>query len=141
MTPLKAAIYVRISDDPEGKELGVDDQLAQCQARATREGRHVDQKHIYKENDTGASTRSKKPRPQYADMLRAAEAGEFDLILSYSNSRLTRRPRELEDLISLNERTKGRVQLRTVVSGDDNLATGDGQMVARIKASVTLQRL
>lgn len=55
-------------------------------------------------------------------------------MLAYSNSRLTRRILDLEDLIQLHERTG--VVIRTVVSGDDDLSTADGRMVARIKASV-----
>ena len=67
-------------------------------------------------------------------MIEAAERGEFDMILAYSNSRLTRRPLELEGLLRLHARTG--VTLATIVSGEDNLSTADGRMVARIKASV-----
>ncbi len=56
------------------------------------------------------------------------------MVLAYSNSRLTRRPRELEDLIDLHAETG--VLIKTVVSGDDDLSTADGRMVARIKANV-----
>lgn len=126
-----AAVYVRISDDPEGRALGVDRQRQDCLARAEREGWKV--KH-FEENDTGASDLSRKPRPQYDAMIEAAQQGQIQVILSYSNSRLTRRPRDLEDLILLHERTK--VRLATIVSGDDDLSTADGRMVARIKASV-----
>lgn len=128
-----AAIYTRISQDTEGQELGVTRQLEDCRALAARLGLEVVQ--VYTDNDIGASTRSrKKARPAYAAMLTAAEAGEFTTILAYSNSRLTRRPLELEGLITLNEKTA--VVIRTVVSGDDNLSTADGRMVARIKVGV-----
>jgi hypothetical protein len=64
-------------------------------------------------------------------MIEQARAGGLDVIVAYSNSRLTRRPREFEDLIDLPG-----VRIVTVVSGEDNLATADGRMVARIKASI-----
>lgn len=128
----RAAIYTRISDDPEGLELGVTRQLQDCQARADRDGLNVTT--TYPENDRGASTRSKKPRPMYDALLAAIRAGEIDTVLAYSNSRLTRRPMEFEELIQLHEQTG--VRYLTVVSGDDNLATADGRMVARIKAAV-----
>src|SRR4028118_441886 len=48
-------------------------------------------------------------------MIQAAENGEVDVILSYSNSRLTRRPLELEHLINLHNTTG--VLLRTLASG------------------------
>lgn len=128
----RAAIYARISDDPEGLALGVSRQIADCRARAERDGYQVS--IVYPENDRGASTRSKKHRPQFEAMLEAIRAREIDVIIAYSNSRLTRRPMEFEGLIQLHELTG--VRYLTVVSGDDNLATADGRMVARLKAAV-----
>lgn len=128
-----AAIYTRISLDSEGEALGVARQEQDCRDLAKRDGLNV--VAVFSDNDTGASTRSrKKVRHQYADMLRRARAGEFGVIVSYSNSRLTRRPLELEELINLYE-LHG-VRFVTVVSGNDDLSTADGRMVARIKASV-----
>lgn len=128
----RAAIYLRISDDREGRELGVTRQEEDCRAFAKEKNLAV--VSVYSENDTGASIRSKKPRPKYADMLRAVAAREVDVVIAYSNSRLTRRPSEYEELIRLHEATG--VRYLTVVSGEDNLATADGRMIARIKASI-----
>ena len=125
-----AAIYCRISRDREGTGLGVERQEADCRALAERLG-FTDIK-VFIDNDTSAY--SGKPRPQYEAMMREVEAGQFGAILAYSNSRLTRRPLELERLISTHERTG--VQLHTVTGGKDDLSTADGRMVARIKASV-----
>lgn len=135
-------IYTRISDDREGDELGVGRQKADCAAEAERLGFTV--LHTYVENDVGASTRTAKGklRPKYADMLKRARAGEFQHIVAYTNSRLTRRPAELEELIVLHEETEKRfgvgkgVVIHTLKSGTDDLSTADGRMVARIKASV-----
>lgn len=129
---LRAAVYCRISADPEGRELGVQRQEEDCRARAEREGWVV--VGVFTDNDLSASTRSRKRRPRFEDMLAAVERAEVDVVVAYSNSRLTRRPLELEHLIKLHERT--RVRISTVVSGDDDLSTADGRMVARIKASV-----
>jgi site-specific DNA recombinase len=130
----RGAIYSRISDDREGLEHGVIQQEADCRKRAKRDGVPIPDHYVYRENDRGASSKSKKARPRYKAMLSAIEAGEITVVYAYSNSRLTRRLLELEDLIKLHERTG--VQFRTVVSGDDNLSTADGRMVARIKAAV-----
>jgi site-specific DNA recombinase len=136
------AIYTRISDDREGKQVGVKNQLKQCQALAKSLGLTVYE--IYDDNDIGASekTSKKKVRDDYAKMLQEAESGTFQTIIAYSNSRITRRLLELEELIRLHERTeltwgsgKG-VKFKTVVSGDDDLSRPDGRMTARIKASV-----
>lgn len=67
-------------------------------------------------------------------MLDAARRGEFAVIVAYSNSRLTRRPLELETLIRLHD--EHGTKIVTVVSGEDDLATADGRMLARVKASV-----
>lgn len=128
----RAGIYARISDDPEGLALGITRQVEDCRTRAQRDG--YDVTVVYPENDRGASTRSKKHRPKYDDMLDAIRAGQLDVVIAYSNSRLTRRPMEFEELIKLHEQTG--VRYLTVVSGDDDLATADGRMVARIKAAV-----
>jgi DNA invertase Pin-like site-specific DNA recombinase len=128
-----AAIYCRISEDTEGQALGVARQEQDCRALAARQNLNVVE--VYTDNDIGASTRSRaKRRPAYDRMLEDARAGRFRVILAYSNSRLTRRPLELEGLIQLHE--QHRTRLITVVSGEDDLSTADGRMVARIKANV-----
>lgn len=128
-----AAIYCRISRDAEDEGLGVTRQEEDCRALVARNGWTLVEPPFV-DNDISASTGSKKPRPAYDAMLAAVRAGGVDVIVAYSNSRLTRRPLELEDLIALHEQTG--VRIHTVVSGNDDLSTADGRMVARIKASV-----
>ncbi|HEX6499600.1 MAG TPA: recombinase family protein [Micromonosporaceae bacterium] len=130
--PLRCAIYCRISEDRESLEKGVTRQEEDCRELATQRGWEV--VRVYTDNDLSASTRSKKRRPEYESMINAVNAGTVDVIVSYSNGRLTRRPLELEDLIQLHERTG--VLIHTVKSGNDDLSTADGRMVARIKAAV-----
>ncbi|GAB47196.1 recombinase family protein [Mobilicoccus pelagius] len=133
MTNNRAAIYARISRDADGRAMGVGRQEEDCRALADRLGLSVVE--VFTDNDIGASTRSRKRRrPGYEALLDGAREGRFGTILAYSNSRLTRRTLELEDLIVLHERHG--VRIRTVVSGDDDLGTADGRMIARIKASV-----
>lgn len=128
----RAAIYVRISSDPEGKKFGIRRQEEDCRALAKRLG--ITDVTVYPDNDRSASTRTKKKREQYDAMMKAARDGSFDYILAYSNSRLTRRPLEAEQLIQLYE-SHG-VLIKTVVSGEDDLSTADGRMTARIRASI-----
>ncbi|OUD86833.1 hypothetical protein BC477_02480 [Clavibacter michiganensis subsp. michiganensis] len=93
---------------------------------------------VYSDNDISASDVAvkKKARPGYSSMLADARAGAFTHIIAHSNSRLTRRMLELEDLIKLFDQTG--VVIQTVKSGQDDLSTSDGRMVARIKASVDI---
>ncbi|KXZ58975.1 hypothetical protein Mlaev_02408 [Microbacterium laevaniformans] len=121
-----AAIYTRISDDPEGTALGVSRQEQDCRALAERLG--LDVVAVFSDNDVSASTASTKDRPAYSDMLARARAGEFTHVLAYSNSRLTRRLRESLDLIDLAK--TGRVVIKTVASGEFDLSTADGRATA-----------
>ncbi|MER7445002.1 recombinase family protein [Micromonospora avicenniae] len=130
--PLRAAVYCRISQDRESEEKGVTRQEEDCRELAARLGFEVTR--VYVDNDLSASTRATKPRPDFEEMMRQAEAGHLDVLVSYSNGRLTRRPLELERLITLHER-RGTL-IHTVVSGTDDLSTADGRMTARIKAAV-----
>lgn len=126
----RAGIYARISRDEEGEGLGVERQRADCAALIEQHGwTLVD---AYVDNDVSASTASRKPRPQYERLLADAAAGRIDTIVAYSNSRLTRRPREWIDLIDL--ANGGSVDIHTVVSGSHDLSTADGRFTAMILA-------
>jgi len=126
-----AAKYRRISDDREGRELGIARQNADLDALANQRGYQV--VASYTDNDIGASTRSTKPRSDYDRMLADARAGHFQVILAYTSSRLTRRPREHEDLIDLAERHG--VRFEYVRSPSFDLNTADGRHVARMLAA------
>jgi DNA invertase Pin-like site-specific DNA recombinase len=133
-TAATAAIYCRISQDSSGDALGVTRQEEDCRKLAESHGLTV--VDVFTDNDVSASSYSRKKRKQYERMIAEARAGRFGTIVAYSNSRVTRRLAELEDLIRLHEQHGTRIL--TVVSGQDNLATADGRMVARIKASVDI---
>jgi site-specific DNA recombinase len=126
-----AAIYVRISEDREGRELGIERQQSDCRELAGRRGWQV--AGLYPDDDIGASTRSRKARPQYERLLTDARAGTLDVVVAYTSSRLTRRPRELEDLIDLAERHGTRFEY--VRSPSFDLNTAAGRRVARILAA------
>lgn len=131
-TATRAAIYTRISNDSEGRELGVARQEKDCRALAEREGLEVVE--VYSDNDISASTNSRAPRPRYLRMLDDAEAGRFDVVLAYSTSRLTRKVREQEDLIELHEEAGTR--FLTVAAGWLDLASAAGRLNARVLGSV-----
>lgn len=135
----QAAIYERISDDREGRELGVERQEQDCLGLADHRGYHVDRRsyedggNIYRDNDVSASTRSRRVRPAYRSLIADAQAGRFNVIIAYTSSRLTRRPREHEDLIELAERHG--VRFEYVRSPSFDLGTAAGRRVARILAA------
>lgn len=131
MATTRAVKYRRISDDSEGLELGVSRQDEDLTALADNRGYAV--VGDYPDDDISASTRSKKPRPEYNRMIADAKAGLIDVILAYTSSRLTRRPREWEDLIELSERYG--VRFEYVRSPSFDLNTADGRQIARMLAA------
>ena len=131
LLPAAPAGYLRISDDREGRELGVDRQRADLLELCRQRG--WPEPTFYVDNDISASTRSKKRRPDFERMMAAAEAGNHDAIVFYTTSRLTRRPLEYERLIALVE-ARGTL-LQSVRSGSVDLTTADGRMIARMLAA------
>ncbi|MEX5300873.1 recombinase family protein [Kocuria sabuli] len=126
---MKAAIYARISQDANADHLGVDRQLTDCRAAARQHGWEV--VHEYVDNDVSATRR--KSRPQYTRMLASIEARAIDALIVWDVDRLTRTPRELEDIIDL-ANAYGLELLS--IGGDIDLATPQGKLTARVKGSV-----
>ncbi|MCK6081487.1 recombinase family protein [Microbacterium sp. EYE_5] len=122
----RAAIYARISADRDGDGLGVERQVADCQALADRLG--WDAVAIYIDNNISAA--SGKVRPEYRRMLDDVRAGRVDAILAWHTDRLHRRPVELEEFIGVAE--AHRLLIQTVKAGTVDLSTPSGQMVARM---------
>lgn len=131
MTPKRAAKYRRISSDREGRALGVERQDEDLDALAQRLGFTVVADYV--DNDISASSKGKKARPEYQRMLTDAKAGKFDAILAYTTGRLTRRPREFEDLIDL--AVDHGIEFKYVKSPDFDLKTAQGREIARNRAA------
>ncbi|HEY0471477.1 MAG TPA: recombinase family protein, partial [Kribbella sp.] len=124
-TPTAAAIYCRISQDRAGAGLGVERQETECLELAGRLGWKVAE--VYVDNDT-PSKRARR-RTAYERMLTDARAGHVDGIVVWHVDRLTRQPRELEDIIDAAE--EHGISLATV-QGELNLSTPNGRSVARM---------
>lgn len=60
MAHVRAVIYVRVSEDKSGEELGVDRQLGDCRALAERRGWQVID--VFADNDTSAAAGKKRPQ-------------------------------------------------------------------------------
>ena len=124
-----AAIYVRISRDAEGAGLGVKRQSGECEALVKKLGWTV--AGVYEDNDVSAT--KGKPRSAYQRMMRDVESGRVQAVVVWDVDRLTRTPRELEDVIDHADR----IGLKLAsVGGDIDLATAQGRMMARMKGTV-----
>lgn len=127
---IRAGIYARISSDRDGEGLGVQRQLEDCEALASRKGWAVAERYV----DSDVSAYSGRPRPEYERMLGDLAAGAIDGVVVWHLDRLHRRPQELETFFEVCERAA--VKNLASVTGDVDLATHDGQFMARILGAV-----
>jgi DNA invertase Pin-like site-specific DNA recombinase len=122
----KAGLYLRISDDRLGDELGVRRQEKLCRDLAAARGFEV--AAVYTDNDVSAF-RGRR-RPGYEQLLADVEAGAVAAVVAYHPDRLYRHPRDLERFVETVEAAGAAVA--TVTAGDVDLSTASGRMVARM---------
>ncbi|WP_232677534.1 recombinase family protein [Nocardioides sp. R-C-SC26] len=125
----RALIYVRVSKDDTGEGKSVQRQEEDCRKLAELRGWNV----VRVETDNAISAYGKVARPGWSAVLEAIERGEVDVVIAWHLDRMTRNMLDLEELCLLAE-SKG-VGVATV-SGDIDLTTDVGRMVARILAAV-----
>jgi DNA invertase Pin-like site-specific DNA recombinase len=125
-----AAIYVRISQDRNGDELGIERQRKDCERLAKAKGWTVGA--VFTDDDRSAF--NGKPRPGYAELLDAIEHREIGAVVAWHPDRLHRSPTELEAFIDLVNANK--VAVATVQAGEYDLATASGRMTARVVGAV-----
>lgn len=126
---MQAVIYARISRDDAGLGLGVERQLQDCHQLADQRGWNVTTEYV----DNNVSAYVEKKRPAYQRMLAAIRAGQVQAVIVWDLDRLTRRPIEIEEVISLAD--EHHVALASI-GGDVDLSTDNGRMYARIKGAV-----
>jgi len=129
----RAAVYCRISQDKEGRRLGVERQEEDCRALATRNGWDV--VDVFTDNDiTAAKVKGGKVkvRPEYDRMVAAIKAGKVDAIVAYSQSRLTRTG-TIEGFIDLCEAAG--IESVAIVTGAA-INPGGNLVTARVQAAV-----
>jgi DNA invertase Pin-like site-specific DNA recombinase len=129
-TPIRAAIYARISEDRDGTRAGVDRQLADCRRLVEQRGWVVFDEYV----DNDRSAWSGRERPQYAAMLADLGDRRFDALVTYHQDRLSRNPREFEEFLAACERVG--MRRFTTVCGVTDLGNSDGIMVARVFSAI-----
>lgn len=122
----RAVIYARISRDPGHDELGVMRQTKACRELCHVQGYDVAEVIV---DDDQSAYRGKR-RPGYVKACEMLRAREASVLVAWHPDRLTRHPRELEDLIDLLESVGATVH--TVQAGEVDLTSASGRMVARV---------
>ncbi len=130
---MRAAVYLRISNDPTGEAEGVARQHDLCTALVDKRG--WDLVGVFSDNDRSAYKGA--TRPGWIDLTDTIRAGGVDVVVAYATDRLTRHPRELEDLVDLLEATG--TQVETVSSGSYDLSSPEGRAQARIFGAMARQ--
>lgn len=122
------ALYLRQSLDTSGEEVAVSRQRSECMAWSEVHGWSIEAEYV--DNDRSAS---KGARPEYRRLLADIESGKVTGVLAWDLDRLHRQPVELEHFIELAD--KRHLALATV-SGETDLSTDQGRLVARLKGAV-----
>lgn len=142
MTPSRAVLLVRISDDKANDQLGIARQEDDCRDLARRMNWGVVE--VIPENDTSAfkrkriqlpdgTTALRTVRPGFRRVLDMLANGEADGMIAYDLDRVCRDPRDLEDLIDVVEQRRVPV---TSVSGSLRLANDADITMARVMVAV-----
>ena len=148
-----AAIYARISNDPQGRAIGVHDQAKQCRQLIAQRfpgaeitGMNCDcgdcqrfgvPADVYCDNDITAE--GKRRRPHYEQLLADIGAGHIDVVVAVHTDRLHRNVTELETYINVCEPRK--VATHSVKAGELDLTTSGGRMVARMLGAAARHEL
>jgi site-specific DNA recombinase len=124
----RALIYARVSLDQTGEGRSVVRQEDACRALAAARDYDV----VGVETDS-QSAYVERQRPGWERAKAAVERGEADVILAWQLDRITRSLTELEQVIELTERTGASI---VTVSGELDLTSSTGRMLARILGAV-----
>lgn len=85
-------------------------------------------------SDNDLSAYSGKPRPGFDALVASVKGGQVDVVVAWHPDRLTRHPRELEDLIDTLD--AARCTVETVRGGTVDLSTRSGRTTARLVGAV-----
>lgn len=125
---MRAALYLRQSQDRTGEEAGVTRQREDCAELAQRRGWTVVQ--TFPDNDVSGK---RTDRPGFRNLLTAVRAGDVEAIVATEWTRLSRNRR---DELALIEACQQKGVIIALVRGSDlDLSTAAGRMVADMMAA------
>lgn len=127
---ITAALYLRISRDLTGEQLGVDRQREAAEAYARSNGYTI--VDVFADNDISAA--GGKRRPGFEDLLAALTNGHISAVIAWNWDRLTRNRPDTVRLIETGQQAKAKIAL--VRGSDLDMSTPSGRMTAGILAEV-----
>jgi DNA invertase Pin-like site-specific DNA recombinase len=129
---VRAAIYLRISQDRTGEELGVERQRKDCLDLVERRGWELHD--IYVDNDTSA-TKARK-RPAWEAMMAEVEAGRVKVVVGWTIDRTLRSGRDR--LRMLESGKEHGITISLVRGSDMDLSTPSDRTMADILGAIAL---
>jgi DNA invertase Pin-like site-specific DNA recombinase len=123
--PLRMAVYLRISKDPDGTSTATTRQLTDCKRFAKLKDWRIAE--VFEDTDTSAYRQVARPR--YEALLHALAEGEVDGVLVWKLDRLVRRTAEFERFWSICEKAGGRL---ASVNDTIDSSTPTGMVVVKI---------
>jgi DNA invertase Pin-like site-specific DNA recombinase len=131
---VRAAVYVRISLDKTGEELGVTRQREDAEQLITRRGWTVHA--VYVDNDKSA-TRGR--RPQWEAMVEQIEAGQIEVVVGWTLDRILRSGRDRLRMLELGK--EHGITIAPVRGSEMDLSTPAGRLAADILGAVALHEV
>lgn len=131
----RAAIYARLSRNPDGSLDGVDRQIETCKRLAEARGYRVAEVY-YDDNLSAWRSKARKARAAWDRMWDAVDRGEHDGIISYHSDRLARNDEDGGRLLRAGENDG--LALATA-SGDYDLSTADGRFMFRVVLAASIK--
>lgn len=127
---MNVGIYLRISDDDDGRSTATARQAEDCKRYAATKGWEVSD--TFEDIDVSAYQRTAK-RPEFERMLEAVRTHEIDGVLAWKMDRISRRPKDLVRLDEVCEAAGGFIA--TVTEGI-NTSEATGQFVSMMLVSM-----
>src|SRR3954454_10781469 len=140
---MRAAIYTRVSSDPNERGRSVSEQEAECRAVCDRNGWKV--VAVLSDNDRSASRYAGKSRPAYKQLINLVDEGGCDVLVTWEASRAQRDLAAYAQLRDLCERKgvllsySGRTYDMT--EADDRFGTGLDALLAERESEQTRKRV
>jgi DNA invertase Pin-like site-specific DNA recombinase len=129
-TAERAGVYVRISQDRAGDELGIERQKRVCEALAEDRGWTV--AGVYADDDVSAFKPGRK-RPGFERLKGDLESGAITAVIAVDQDRIARRLGELVAFLELLEKVDAPV---VTTAGDLDSSTADGKLKLHILGAV-----
>lgn len=131
MTYVRAVVYLRISEDRSGEELGVQRQREDCLALCALRGWEVAAVHV----DNDVSAYSGRHRPGFEDVLADIAAGGVGAVVAWDLTRLTRNTRDRARLIEVC--VAARCSITLVRGAEIDPSTPTGALLAGVLGEVS----